>query len=116
MLLDSEIRSGEIYVLDREFILDTDTKTPQLFQMVQEPQVIRSASLYGGLETSKANGIYENIATGELVNCGTRCFTTINRIKKQYANINSIFDKSRIEFVKEAFGVISAYEEGLDKT
>jgi hypothetical protein len=110
MLLDSEIRADEIYISDKNRIILSDDEKPQLFQMVQEPVVTVNRSMFGSDETIKQNALWENVVTGELVDWGTHCFTTIERMKKQYANIGSITDKRRVEYVKEAFVVIRAYE------
>ena len=115
MLLDCEIKAGEIYVSDFKGIILPDDRKPQLFQMVQQPEEIRNAGMFG-IERSTRNALYENIVTGELTDWGTHCFTTLERIKKQYANIDSITDKSRVEYVKEAYKVISDYESKISES
>jgi hypothetical protein len=114
MLLENEVKAGEIYVSDKSRIILSDDEKPQLFQMVQEPVVTISHGMFGETSTDKRNAIWENVVTSELVDWGTHCFTTIERMKKQYANIDSITDKRRAEYVKEAYAVISAYEEKLE--
>ena len=115
MLLDCEIKAGEIYVSDFKVVISSDDRKPQLFQMVQQPEEIRNAGMFG-IERSTRNALYENIVTGELTDWGTHCFTTLERIKKQYANIDSITDKSRVEYVKEAYKVISDYESKISES
>lgn len=111
MLLDSEVRSGEIYVSDKEISIIMGEEKPQLFQLVQDPKVIKREGMFGECTTDTTNPIFENLKTGELVNWGTHCFTTIERMKKQYANIDSITDKRRAEYVSAAYDAITAYED-----
>lgn len=96
MLLNSEIQLGEIYVYDTEVNFLHEDELPQLYHMVQD-----------------AKPVFENIETGELVGYSTRCFTTIERIKKQYENIEKITNEYRKEFVKKAYQVILDYESSI---
>lgn len=115
MLLESEIQVGEIYVTDFEMKLDPERNIPKLFQMVQVPTKRKEPSMFSFEEVeNEINGIYENIVTGELVNYGTHCFSTIERLKKQYVNIDSIA-KDRVEFVRAAYFIIVAYENSLSE-
>lgn len=113
MLLESEIICGEIYIEDKDFIFDK--KAPALWQLVQAPETKTriSSSCFGGKETYETNPVWENIYTCELVNWGTHCFTSIDRIKKQYFNINKVNDEKRREYLKEAFKLINEYETGV---
>jgi hypothetical protein len=110
MLLSNEIHAGEIYVEDKQF--GFSKSKPQLFQMVEEGKEIKERGLFTETTTSKINPKWENIATGELVDWGTHCFTTIERIKRQYFNIDLIQDKDRAEYVRQAFELIQKYEIG----
>jgi hypothetical protein len=114
MLLKNEIQLGEIYVTDYGRIISFDKEDkPQLFQMVQEPRTVRESRGLFDIKLpseNEINGIYENIVTGELIHYGTQCFSTLERIKKQFQNIDSITDEDRRAYVKEAYTVIKAHE------
>jgi hypothetical protein len=97
MLLDHEVKSGEIYVNDKDFVIFDDEKI-SLWQLIKNP------------ENTKTQPIWENVFTGELVNWGTHCFITIERIKRQYANIDRLTKNKRAEFVRDAMSVIEEYE------
>lgn len=116
MLLKSEVKAGEVYIEDKDkifSILDRDKEfIPGLYQIVEEPHKYYSHSMnpFEKGHEEESNPTWENIVTGELVTWGAHCFSTIERIKKQYANIEHILDDDRIKYLKAAMRVINEYE------
>ena len=109
MLLNSEVKAGEVYVYDPEINIGGDG--PSLWQIVEMPKEVESIGMDMKHHKQMSNPTWENIYTGELVSWGSHCFTTIERMKRQFFNINMIHKKSRSEYVKKAFKLISDYEE-----
>jgi uncharacterized protein YheU (UPF0270 family) len=112
MLLNSEVKAGEIYVIDFDFnIGGNNNREPELFQMVQEPRTVQKQSLLSfGTTEETINPLFENIITGELKDYGIHCFSTVERIKKQFQNIGNIQKSERVEYVQKAYKLISDYE------
>ena len=117
MLLEREIVSGEIYVNDKDDLLLSKEEPVSLWQLVEAPvEKIRHGMLSPVPETYTTQPIWENIFTKELVRWGTHCFTTIDRIKEQYNNIDKLHNEKRVNFLKDAMEVIEEYEKSMDIT
>jgi len=107
MLLHNEVRLGEIYVEDKDFFVGEQLPV-NLFQLIELPTTKCTYGLYGDKIDTLTNPIWENIATGELVNWGTHCFSTIDRIKTQYKNIDKVHDEKRKKYLQQAIKLINA--------
>ena len=108
MLLNNEVKAGEIYVYDPE--INFGDESPSLWQIVEMPKEVESIGMDMKYHMEMSNPTWENIYTGELVTWGSHCFTTIERMKKQFFNINMVSKNHRSEYVKKAFKLISDYE------
>ena len=85
MLLKTEVNKESICVEDRDSIFCENPRLG-LWRLVQE-----------GSEDYQP--IWENIITGELCNWGTHRFTTVERIERQFKNIEEI-DAKRQAWVR----------------
>lgn len=109
MLLKNEIKVGEVYVNDKDFILREEE--PALWRLVKEPEEKTRSNLMGQMETYETQPIWENIETGELVDWGAHCFTTLERMERMYLNIDNLYDKSRADYITKATKMICAYSD-----
>jgi hypothetical protein len=110
MLLRNELQAEEIYIEDRNFTIEKDY-IPSLYKLIEMPEKKTVPNLFSfGYYEQEIHPTWENIFTGELVKWDINNFTTFERIKKQYSNIELITEENRIEYLKRAIEIIEHYE------